>query len=310
MNHRFHRHRRLDLGPLQSHRSTPDLRTEAIFDSNIDAATPGSVRIALWHEWQPLLNELGDVGPVWSIVRNPHCTLAVQGPYPKLTFASDLQTAMARRNDNSLACHFRAWRRAVAFDSACCCGKLYGVEIENRQGQVFHRVCLAKGTLLQPFIEWTQMHQATGLEEDDDALPIDQGRFHPQSFRRLPGTLEVPLHRLRTVLIHAAQREIPLTAAVASEGITQTARLDVLRAGEAQGQLVLSGNHRSLYVDTEPAGSLLVEPTALEGEPIWRLSLVDPDNHRLLHLQPGLDGRPAWNQLIREFVLRPSTSEP
>jgi hypothetical protein len=304
VNHRFRFQRRPDLRVLPSDGSHPALLTEGICDANIDAANPGDIRVALWREWQAMLADLTGVGPVWSIVRNAHATLAVFGDYPRLTFAADQQTALARRGESALTCHFRAWQRAEAFDSGCRCGRLYGLEIANGLGEPFHRVCLAKGTALDPFIEWTQMHQATGLEEDDDDVPpIDRGRFHPQSFRRIPGTLEVPLHRLRTVLIHAAQREISLVAGVVSEGLTQTTRLDVVRASEAHGQLILNARARSLYIESQPTGSLLAEPATLEGEPIWRLLLINGDEHCLLHLQSGIDGRAAWNQLIREFVL-------
>jgi hypothetical protein len=309
MNHRFRFQRGADLRVLPSNGPRPALLTEGICDANIDAANPGDIRVALWREWQAMLGDLTGVGPVWSIVRNVHATLAVLGDYPRLTFAADQRTALARRGESALTCHFRAWQKAEAFDSGCRCGRLYGLEIAGALGEPFHRVCLAKGTALDPFIEWTQMHQATGLEDDDDVPPIDRGRFHPQSFRRIPGTLEVPLHGLRTVLIHAAQREISLVASVASEGLTQTERLDVVRASEAHGQLILNARERSLYIDSELTGRLLAEPATLEGEPVWRLSLIDGDEHRLLHLQSGIDGRAAWNQLIREFMLCSSASE-
>jgi hypothetical protein len=303
MKNRFRFQGDLGLALQKSTSGAKGLVTEGIFDSNIDESEPGNIRIALWREWRAMLDDLRSVGPVWSIVRNGHCVLAVHGDYPKLAFASDEQSAIARNGDSSLNCHFRTWRHAVAFDTGCCCGRLYGVEIGNNLGQIFHRICLAKDTALNPLIEWAQMHQATGLEDDDDALPVDEGRFHPQSFRRLPGTLEVPLDRLRLALIHAAQREIPLIAGVASEGTIQTARIDISRTSETSGWLLFSGNKRSLYVESEPTGSLLLEPATLEGEPAWRLSLVDNHDHRLLHLQSSVDGRPAWNQLIREFVL-------
>jgi hypothetical protein len=309
MNHRFRFHRLADLRALPSRNHAPTLLTEGICDANIDAENPGNIRVTLWREWQAMLADLTGIGPVWSIVRNQSATLAVLGAYPALTFARDNQSALARRGDSALACHFRAWARAEAFDSGCRCGRLYGFEIANGLGEPFHRICLAKGTPLDPFIEWTQLHQATGLEDDDEALPTDHGRFHPQAFRRIPGTLEVPVARLRNGLVRAAQREIPLVAAVASEGVTQAARLDIGRASEAAGQLVLVGNECSLYVDAEPTGTLLAEPATLEGEPVWRLSLIDGNEHRLLHLQSTVDSRAAWNQLIREFVLCSSASE-
>ena len=126
-------------------------------------------------------------------------------------------------------------------------------------------------------------------------------------FRRLPGTLEVPVDRLRLVLLHAAQREIPLVTAVASEGTIQAARIDITRASETNGWLLLSGKQRSLYVESEPTGSLLLEPATIEGESAWKLSLVDAEDRRLLHVQSSVDGRAAWNQLIREFVLCTAT---
>jgi putative heme degradation protein len=309
MNHQSRFNGSADLSVLQSNGAGRGLLTEGIFDANIHAEDPGDIRVHLWREWQTMLADLTRVGPVWSIVRNAHATLAVLGDYPELTFAADNQSAVARRFGGSgLACHFRAWQNAEAFDSGCHCGRIYGVEIVDRLGEPLHRICLARDTALARFVQWTQMHQATGLEENEDALPADHGRFHPQSFPRSPGTLEVPLSRLRTVLIQAAQREIPLMAGVANEGITQSARIDVVRASEAQGQLVLSGNSRSLYIDTDPTGSLLAEAVAIEGESIWRLSLVDSDGRRLLHLQPGIDGRAPWHRLIREFVFCSSST--
>ena len=313
MNHRFRYGRRADLRALQGKPTAATLLTEGVCDANINAENPGNIRVTLWREWQAMLGDLTGIGPVWSIVRNPSATLAVLGTYPDLTFARDQQSALARRGDNALACHFLAWHRAEAFDSGCRCGRLYGLEIANGLGEPFHRICLAKGTPLEPFIEWTQMHQATGLEDDDDAPTIDQGRSilhpHPQAFRRIQGTLAVPVARLRNVLVRAAQREVPLLASVASEGVTQSARLDISRASEAHGQLVLVANACSLYIDAEPEGTLLAEPATLEGEPIWRLSLIDANDHRLLHLQSSVDGREAWNQLVREFVLCSSRSE-
>ena len=303
MNHRFRFHRRADLRAIPSQQHTPTLLTEGICDANVDAENPGDIRVNLWREWQAMLGDLTTVGSVWSIVRNSYATLAVLGAYPELTFARDNQSALARSGDNALACHFRAWHRAEAFDSGCRCGRLYGLEIANGLGEPFHRICLAKGTALDPFIEWTQLHQATGLEDDDEPVPTDHGRFHPQAFRRIQGTLEVPIERLRNVLVRAAQREIPLVAGVASEGVTQAARLDIGRASETHGQLVLVAPQASLYVDSEPAGTLLAEPATLEGEPVWRLTLIDANEHRLLHLQSTVDSRTAWNQLIREFVL-------
>jgi hypothetical protein len=118
-----------------------------------------------------------------------------------------------------------------------------------------------------------------------------------------PGTLQFSSELLRTVMITAAQREIPLIASAANEGIGQTARIDVLRASEAHGWLVLSGKDRSFYVESAPRGSLYLEPGYLEGEQLWRLSLTDARGCRLMRLQSGVDGRADWNQLIREVVL-------
>jgi putative heme degradation protein len=309
MSSKNHRHRfscvaSLGLSDSRTKTRTPRLITEGILDANVDASTPGSVRVALWHEWQGMLSDLRAVGPVWSMVRNSHSILAVEEEYPALTFSTDQQAAHARHASASLTCHFRAWHRAAAFESGCCCGRIYGFEIHNDLGKTVHRVCLAEGASLEGFIEWTQMHQATGLEEDcTPALAVDEGRFHPQAFRRHPGALEVPVDRLRTALIHAAQREIPLVAGVTSEGATQTARLEIQKASEAHGWLVLSGPGRSFYVNAEPTGTLLAEPASHDGETHWQLSLIDGNDHRLLHVCGTADDCPAWNQLVREFVL-------
>ena len=290
------------LVPARRGDPASSLLAEGILDANVDTSDANMIRIALWREWQTMLADIRDVGAVWSIVRNEQSVLAVAGDYPKLTFSKDQQAANGREGNTTLTCHFRAWRCAAAFESDCCCGKLRGVEITNGE-EVVHRICLARDAALDSFIEWTRMHQATGLEEDGAAALADEGRFHPQSFRRHPGTLEVPAERLRTALIHAAQREIPLIASVASEGATQTTRLDITQASESRGWLVLSGEGRSLYVDAAPIGSLLVEPTSTEGESDLRLSLTNANDHRFLHLRGAADDRPAWNQLVREFVL-------
>jgi putative heme degradation protein len=298
---------------LESSRSEKSLLTEGIFDANVDTTMPGSIRVALWREWRAMLDDLRGVGPLWSIVRNGHCVLAVYGDYPQLTFSSDQQVAKACDCESSLSCYLSAWRQAVAFDSGCCFGRTYGLEIENAFGEIFHRVCLAKNADLAPFMEWTQMHQATGLETEEAIEGItthEQENFWPLSGASRPGTLEVSPNLLRTVLITAAQREIPLIAAVATEGISQVSRIEVLRASEANGWLALSGNQRCLYVESEPRGSLLLEPASSEGEVIWRLSLLDPDGHSLMRVQPAVDGRAAWSHLIWESVLRPSGIKP
>ncbi len=254
-----------------------------------------------------MLDDLRGMGSVWSIVRNGHCVLAVQGEYPKLIFSSDQQAANACNGESSLRCDLPAWRQAVAFDSGCCCGRTYGLEIENAWGEVFHRVCLAKGVDLAPFVEWTQMHQAIGLETDETiegSTIHEQENFWTLSAASRPGTLEIAPQLLRSVLITAAQREIPLIAGVATEGISQASRIDIVRASEANGWLVLSGNQRCLYVESEPRGSLLLEPASSEGESIWRLALLDPDGHRLMRVQPAADGRSSWGHLIWESVLR------
>jgi putative heme degradation protein len=253
-----------------------------------------------------MLEDLRRVGPVWNIVRNGHCVLAVQSVYPELTFSPDQRSASACNGERSLDYHLMAWKQAVAFDSECGCGRTYGLEIRNLQGEVGHRICLAKGNNIKPFSEWIQMHQATGLETEESGEGIDARKEEP--FLSLPailppGTLEFSPELLRTVLITAAQREIQLIATVASEGISQTARLDVQRASEAHGWLVLSGRQRSLYVESQPTGTLYLEPGQLEGESLWRLSLTDGKNHRLLRLQAGVDSRSAWNQLVREIIL-------
>jgi len=309
MSWKNHRHRAscvasLGLDDSQRKSRGPRLITEGILDANVDASKRGSIRVALWHEWQGMLSDLRAVGPVWSMVRNSMGILAVEDEYPALTFSRDQQAAHAGHLASSLTCHFRGWHRAAAFESGCCCGRLYGLEILNGADEVVHRVCLADGASLEGFIEWTQMHQATGFEGDcAPSRLVDEGRFHPQSYRRSPGTLEVPADRLRTALIHAAQREIPLIAGVTSEGATQTARLEIHKASEAHGWLVLAGPARSLYVSAEPTGTLLAEPTSPDGETGWQLSLIDAKDHRLIHLRGTADDRPAWNQLVREFVL-------
>ncbi len=300
--HRFQSPHR--LVPARTEEPSTSLLSEGILDANVDRTEPNMIRVALWREWQGMLADLRNLGPVWSIVRNYQCVLAASGDYPELAFSSDHLAAHGREADTTLTCHFPAWRRAAAFESGCCCGRLYGVEITNEQEQAIHRICLARDDALDSFIEWTRMHQATGLEDEPEIVGhADEEHLHPQFFARHPGTLEVPADRLRTTLIHAAQREIPLIASVASEGATQTTRLDITQASESRGWLILSGPGRSLYVDAAPAGTLLVEPSSTDGEPNLRLSLVDPNDHRLLHLRGVADDRPAWNQLIREFVL-------
>jgi len=254
-----------------------------------------------------MLGDLRSLGPVWSIVRNRHCVLAMQGVYPELTFSTDQKSAGVCNGDRSLMYYLPAWKQAVAFDCHCPCGRTYGLEFENTDGEVFHRICLAKGTDLRGFAEWIQMHQATGLEEGEIDGERDAEELSPYlppfkaSFP--PGTLQFSAELLRTVIITTAQREIPLIASVANEGISQTMRLEVHRASEAHGWLALSGKDRSLYVESMPQGALHLEPGNIEGEPLWRLSLTDPRGHRLMRLQSGVDGREEWNQLIREIVL-------
>jgi putative heme degradation protein len=293
-----------DHGLRNSASASTGLLSEGVFESNIERTVDGGQRVALWREWSTMLDDLRDVGQVWSIVRNGHCVLAVQGNYPLLAFSSDQLAAHACNGESSLSCDFRAWERAFAFESpGCRCRRTYGVEIENSRGQVFHRICLSNRDDLPDFAEWTQMHQATGLEEESDFAPLDKGRFHPQSFGQPTGMLQVAPHFLRTVMISAAEREIPLIAGVISEGASQTVQLEVLNASETHGWLVLSGERRSLYVESEPQGSLFLEPGRCEGETVWKLSLVNPEGHRLLRLQCAGGGCQAWNQLIRGSVL-------
>jgi hypothetical protein len=244
---------------------------------------------------------------MWSIVRNSQCVLAVQSAYPELTFSADQLSAGACDGDRSLTYYLPAWKQAVAFDCDCHCGRTHGLEIENMDGEVFHRICLAKGTDLTQFGDWIRMHQATGLEADEIAEAFDvletSPYLPPIHAEFVPGTLQFSSELLRTVMITAAQREIQLIADATNEGISQTARIDVLRASEAQGWLVLSGKDRSLYVESALTGSLYLEPGHLEGEQLWRLSLTDARGYRVMRLQSGVDGRARWNQLIREVVL-------
>ncbi len=160
MNHRFRLQR--GLGWNGSRPGHP--LTEGVFSSNIDDTLPGIVRVALGNDWRTLLDDLRKVGPVWSMVRNGHALLAVQGEYPELRFSIDQGAAGTFREDQSLICYFRDWHRASALETSCCCGKIYGVEIEDRSGVVLHKICLAKGTDIALFMQWTQAHQATGLE--------------------------------------------------------------------------------------------------------------------------------------------------
>jgi hypothetical protein len=307
VKHRFRGHRGFDLGAPRSGRPGKSPLTDGVLASNIDTATPGSVRIALWREWRAMLDDLRNVGPVWSIVRNRQCVLAVQSVYPELTFSADQQSAGACDGDRSLTYYLPAWQQATAFDCDCHCGRTHGLEIENTEGETFHRICLAKGTDLTQFADWIRLHQATGLEADEiaEALDIQEPSpyLSPIAGGFPPGTLQFPPHLLRSVMITAAQREIQLIASAANDGISQTARLDVLRASEAHGWLVLSGKNRSLYVESAPTGTLYLEPGNLEGESLWRLSLVDARGQRVMRLQSGVDGRASWNQLIREVVL-------
>jgi hypothetical protein len=106
------------------------------------------------------------------------------------------------------------------------------------------------------------------------------------------------------MLLNAARREVPHVVAVITEGITQSARIEIGQASEASGWLLLSGRNRSLYLESEPSGTLLVEPVDTEGERDWRLALVDENGVCLLQARAAADDRPAWRQLIREFVLQ------
>jgi len=307
MKHRFRHHRGLDLGGPRKGRPGKSPLTDGVLASNIDTEGTDSIRIALWREWRAMLEDLRHLGPIWSIVRNEDCVLAVQSVYPDLTFSPDLKTAGSCDGDRSLSYFMPAWKQAVAFDCQSHCGRTHGLEIENIEGEVFHRICLAKGNDPGLFAEWIRMHQATGLEADEIdgetevAMPSP---YLPSSVPAFaPGTLQFSADLLRTVMITATQREIPLIASVSNEGINQTARLTVERASEAQGWLVLSCKDRSLYVKSAAEGSLFLEPGNLEGEQLWRLSLIDAEGQRSLRLQAGVDGREEWNQLIREFVI-------
>jgi len=295
---------RFNRGPSWKNPDEPGqaLLTEGILDANVETTPEGDVRVALWREWRAMLDDLRSVGPVWTMVRNGHSVLAVQAPYPELIYAADQQSAGMCNGERSLTYYFPAWHQAVAFDANCCCGRIHGLEIENRKGDAFHRICLTKGSNLGTFAEWVQMHQANGMETE--AVATDETPLLPLFSTALtPGTLQFPPELLRTVLITAAHREIQMIARVSNEGMSQTARIEVIKASEAHGWLALSGNQGSLYVTSEPTGTLLLEPGTVEGESLWRLSLVGQDRHRLLRLQAGTDSREAWNQLIREIVL-------
>ncbi len=160
--HRFLLHRDYNLGLKKSDRSHLSLFTDVIFDFNNDTSIPGGVSVAFWSEWQAMLEDLRKVGPVWRLLRASHCALAVQGDYPGLTYSADGLAAKAANEDGAMICHFKNWRNAIAFDSSCCCGRKYGVEIKNDRGEVFHRICLSRGTDVASFVEWVQVHQATG----------------------------------------------------------------------------------------------------------------------------------------------------
>lgn len=299
MHHHSRLHHRFELGLPSPDRCRKSLLTEGIFTSNIDVSQPDCVRVALWREWRTMLGGLPDIGPVWRMTRNGHAVLVMQDLYPHLTFSANEQGAEASQGDTLMSCHFRAWRKATAFDSGCACGRIYGFEVENAEGDVFHRVCLAKGTGVTPFLEWTQVHQATGLELDDESPQAAIPRVPTAT----PGTLDLSPHLLRVILIMAAQREIPIVAAVTAEGMTQSARIEIEQAVENQGWLVLSGSRRSLYVESESRAWLQAAPKTLEGESVWTLSLLRPDGGRLLFLHGDPDHREAWNRLIREMMI-------
>jgi len=307
MKNRFRFNR--GLGLQDPDQSDPGLLTEGILDANVETTPAGDIRVKLWHEWRAMLDDLRKIGPVWTMVRNGQSVLAVQGEYPELVYSADQQSAGTCDGERSLTYHFPAWHQAVAFDSNCYCGRIHGLEIENRRDEAFHRICLTKGSNHATFAEWVQMHQATGLETEG---PAAKAKILSPFFSTAlsPGTIQFTPELLRTVLITAAQREIQLIVRVANEGMSQTARIDVDRASEAHGWLALSGTGRSLYVTSEPAGALHLEPGTLEGESLWRLSLVGQDNRCLMRLQAGVDSREAWNQLIREIVLCKPEVEP
>jgi hypothetical protein len=54
MNHRFRLSSGLDLSLQKSTYTGNGLLTEGIFDSNIDTATNGIIRVALWREWRAM----------------------------------------------------------------------------------------------------------------------------------------------------------------------------------------------------------------------------------------------------------------
>lgn len=291
---------------LKSGRSNQSLLTDGIFDFNIDASAEGNIRIALWPEWRAMLDDLRDIGPVWRLVRANHCALAVEGNYPMLAYSANGSAAMVVNPDGSMHYDFKNWRQAVAFDSGCCCGRKYGFEIANSRGEIFYRVCLARGTGITSFVEWVQAHQATGLEierghDEDDFCA--QESFVAMPLAIVPGTLDVSPYLLRTVLLSAANREIPLEITVAEEGMTQSAHIEMERATENQGWMIFSGPRRILYVESEPVGTLRAETRTVEGESIWTLSLMDAHGQVCLRVHTGTEHRSAWNSLIREQVL-------
>jgi putative heme degradation protein len=302
MKNRFRWHDDLGLGTKKSLPARESLLTEGIFAANIDGGTPGSIRVALWREWPAMLDDLRGVGPVWSIVRNHHCVLAVEDIIPKISVSSNGNWGWGSRHDHRIRCHFPSWRKAVAFDSGCRCGKTYGLETENMAGEIFHRVCMPTGNDLYAFAEWVQVHQATGLETEDEeqeSMPM------PALSKISHGRMRLSPLFLRIILITAAERGIPFLVEVNGKGMSQAARIAPSKAEETQGWLILSGDKRSLYVASEPYGSLLLDQAIINGEAAWSLSLVDPWGEHLLSLKPEPANRAAWNQLVQQFVFRP-----
>jgi putative hemin transport protein len=273
-----------------------------VSECELVASRVGQGVIRLTPRWQPLLEALARLGPVYSVTRNRGGVIEKKGEYPPLerqgaycVFASP-----AIHLRLSLAC----WGSAFAVEWPAP-----GIQFFARNGEEVHHVYLTRksrssefAAICREFADADQS-QRQPVEPDFgrrasrlDAYAVAEGQFtravEPASGRRL--------------LQNAARKGMLLTILFGNPGCVQIHRGAIQQVVSCNGWLnVLDPGVELSFEESMVASAWVVRKPARSGAAHVTLELFDAEGREIVSFAPWLDltGRPSpdWPEAIADL---------
>lgn len=306
-------------------------------EAALAAARVGVDVIRLAGDWRRLLSELGAVGRVMGLTRNPSAVIEKYGVWDTVSFDGTVGLVLDEGLDLRLFMHH--WHHGFVVAHETPGGVRHGLHFFDAHGDAVHKIYMGDGTSAEAFWALVERFRAAdqapgplvvaagdgraaeradvdvdvdgfqaawlALEDTHDFFPLlrRHGVTRQQALRLAPPGHGRPVSTstLGLVLAHAATTGLPIMVFVASRGCVEIHSGPIQRVKRVDGWLNVLDPEFNLHVrEGDLAEAFVVRKPTRDGD-VTSLELLDASGEMTVQLfgarKPGRPEDPRWRAL-------------